>query len=247
MSSRIRIAPALATSVAALALASCTTPQPNAELQQARAAYAAAEQDPAVASGAAGDLQTAKAYLDKANSAEAGNAEAAEVTHRAYMANQQVRIAYQRAELQRIEAQARNTPRALAASGDVYFSPGSATIAPGTHGTLDRLVAFLEQNPSQRVRIVGFTDSTGSEATNMRLSQQRADAVRTALVSRGINASRIETQGSGEASPVASNNTAHGRQMNRRAVVMVTNFAITGSGSTTGPEATPPTGGTASH
>jgi outer membrane protein OmpA-like peptidoglycan-associated protein len=240
MSSRKLIAPVIATSIAALALASCTTAPENAELEQAHAALTAAQQDPAVASGGAGDLQAAKAYLDQADSVQGGTGNQTEVTHLAYMANQRVRIAYQTASLQRTMAELHSTPRAMAKSGNVYFKTGQASIVPGKQGTLDRMATFLQRNPDQRVRIEGYADSTGSNAVNKRLSQARADAVRDALVSRGVNASRIEANGNGDASPVASNNTAQGRQMNRRAVVMVSNMAA--SGSTTPPETGPTSG-----
>ena len=230
--------PALSASLAALLLAACATSSQNAQLQHAHAAYDAASKDPAVTAGASGDLQQAAAYLKSADEAQAGG-DQAEVTHRAYLAQQQVQIAYQTAALQRITAEFRSTPRALAGAGNVFFETGQATIAPGAKATIDRLAEFLKQNPEQRVRIDGYADSTGSQATNVALSERRADAVKRALVSRGIDASRIETHAGGPGAPVATNDTAQGRQMNRRATVVVSNFPL-GAGSTSAPAAEQP-------
>lgn len=233
--------PALSISLtAALLLAGCTTTSQNAELQQAHAAYDAASKDPAITTAASPDLQKAAAYLKGADDAQASGTDPAEVTHRAYMAQQQVRIAQQTAALQRIQAEFRSTPRALAGAGNLFFPTGSATITSGTQATIDRLVTFLKENPEQRVRIEGYADSTGNQKSNVALSDRRADAVKAALISRGIEASRIETHGNGIASPVATNNTAQGRQMNRRATVVVSNFGVTSTGSTTPPPPPPP-------
>jgi outer membrane protein OmpA-like peptidoglycan-associated protein len=82
-------------------------------------------------------------------------------------------------------------------------------------------VQFLTEHPDRRVQIDGFTDSVGTDSYNEQLSQRRADAVKSALLSRGIDASRISTQGYGKAYPVASNDDSGGRQMNRRVEVVI--------------------------
>jgi outer membrane protein OmpA-like peptidoglycan-associated protein len=74
----------------------------------------------------------------------------------------------------------------------------------------------MQKNPETKVIIEGHTDSRGSEDYNEQLSQRRAQAVQDALAMRGIDRSRVETVGRGEAYPVASNDTAAGRQQNRR-------------------------------
>jgi outer membrane protein OmpA-like peptidoglycan-associated protein len=71
------------------------------------------------------------------------------------------------------------------------------------------------------VLVEGFTDSTGSDAYNLQLSQRRAEAIRSALSQMGVDRSRIETRGYGEAYPVASNATAGERQMNRRVEIVL--------------------------
>jgi outer membrane protein OmpA-like peptidoglycan-associated protein len=73
------------------------------------------------------------------------------------------------------------------------------------------------------VQIDGFTDSVGSQSSNLDLSQRRADAVRSALIGRGVDPSRIGAQGYGESFPVADNNDSGGRQLNRRVEVVIGN------------------------
>ena len=85
---------------------------------------------------------------------------------------------------------------------------------------LATVVERLKAEPEEKVRISGYTDSTGPEAYNMKLSQRRADAVAAYLTDNGIATDRISTKAFGEADPVASNATAAGRQQNRRAVVV---------------------------
>jgi outer membrane protein OmpA-like peptidoglycan-associated protein len=88
---------------------------------------------------------------------------------------------------------------------------------------MDDLAQFLTDHPNRRVEIDGFTDSTGSSAFNDSLSLNRADAVKGALLARGIDASRISTEGYGSADPVASNDDSGGRQQNRRVEVVIGN------------------------
>ncbi len=110
--------------------------------------------------------------------------------------------------------------------GDVLFATGRATLMPGGLQTVDRLANFLQKYPDRNVLIEGHTDSVGRAEYNMGLSQRRADAVRKALMDRGIGAERITTKGYGESYPVASNKTAAGRQENRRVEVVVLNPGV---------------------
>ena len=87
--------------------------------------------------------------------------------------------------------------------------------------TVDRLAQFMRDYPERSVRIEGHTDSAGSDAANQALSEQRADAVRESLIERGLEAERIATLGYGEARPIAGNETAAGRQQNRRVEIVV--------------------------
>ncbi|MCP1676762.1 outer membrane protein OmpA-like peptidoglycan-associated protein [Natronocella acetinitrilica] len=139
------------------------------------------------------------------------------------------------ADLQRQIAtlQAEVTDRGIVLTlGDVLFATGSAELQPGADGNLNRLVDFLNEHPERRVLIEGHTDSVGSAESNQRLSQRRADAVRSHLVRRGLSQDRLSTSGMGEDRPVASNETASGRQQNRRVEIIIENAPLTsGAGS----------------
>jgi outer membrane protein OmpA-like peptidoglycan-associated protein len=120
------------------------------------------------------------------------------------------------------ELQAEETDRGLVLTlGDVLFETGQATLMPGALTTVDRLAQFMGDYPERTVRIEGHTDSVGSDALNQRLSEQRAAAVRDALVARGVDTRRIQTVGYGATRPIASNDTSGGRQQNRRIEVVV--------------------------
>ncbi len=105
--------------------------------------------------------------------------------------------------------------------GDVLFDTGRAELKPGASRNLDQLAQFLAEHPERRVQVDGFTDSVGTDEYNQQLSQLRADAVRAALIGRGVDPSRIGTQGYGKGYPVASNSDAGGRQLNRRVEVVI--------------------------
>ncbi|MFT3906323.1 MAG: OmpA family protein [Steroidobacteraceae bacterium] len=99
---------------------------------------------------------------------------------------------------------------------EVNFDTNSATIRPDSYGELDRFVQFLNEVPSAHGTLEGHTDSVGSDAYNLKLSQARADAVKAYVVGKGVSGSRLETRGYGESQPVADNKTADGRAQNRR-------------------------------
>ncbi|HSA55711.1 MAG TPA: OmpA family protein [Gemmatimonadaceae bacterium] len=101
------------------------------------------------------------------------------------------------------------------------FATGSATILPDSREQLDNIAAILKAYTNVRVRIGGYTDSSGDVTTNIRLSQQRAEAVRQALIGRGVAASRLTAEGYGAAHPVADNTTEAGRAQNRRIALRV--------------------------
>jgi outer membrane protein OmpA-like peptidoglycan-associated protein len=114
------------------------------------------------------------------------------------------------------------TPRGLVLTlGDVLFDTGKAQLNPGSARKLDQLAQFLADHPERRVQIDGFTDSVGTESYNQGLSQRRADSVKSALVTRGIDPTRIESQGYGKGFPVADNADSGGRQLNRRVEVVI--------------------------
>jgi len=105
--------------------------------------------------------------------------------------------------------------------GDVLFDTGRAELNPGAGRKLDQLAQFLSEHKDRRVQIDGFTDSVGTDAYNEQLSQRRADAVKSALITRGIDPSRVSTEGYGKAFPVANNTDSGGRQLNRRVEVVI--------------------------
>jgi outer membrane protein OmpA-like peptidoglycan-associated protein len=122
------------------------------------------------------------------------------------------------------QLKAKQTDRGLVLTlGDVLFDTGRATLNPGASMKLDRLAAFLNEHPDRHVQIEGFTDSVGTDAYNQDLSERRADAVKAALTMRGIDPSRVGTEGYGKAYPVASNSDSGGRQLNRRVEVVIGN------------------------
>lgn len=104
---------------------------------------------------------------------------------------------------------------------DIRFSSEGATLMSNAEPPINELAEFLRLYPERRILIEGHTDATGSASFNQRLSQQRADVVRDALLSRGVDASRIEAIGIGEDYPIASNDTKAGRERNRRVDVVV--------------------------
>lgn len=104
---------------------------------------------------------------------------------------------------------------------DVLFSTGQADLRAGARANIDRLAQRLNQEPQRKIIIEGHTDSTGTVAINEALSQRRADAVRQYLVNAGVSSDRIISSGKGQDYPVASNNTAEGRQQNRRVEVIL--------------------------
>ena len=104
---------------------------------------------------------------------------------------------------------------------DAGFATGSAQLNSRMYPILESLATGLNQNPAESVEVFGFTDSTGTDAINYPLSENRALTVKNFLVSRGVAAQRISTQGLGPQNPVASNATAQGRAANRRVEIYV--------------------------
>jgi outer membrane protein OmpA-like peptidoglycan-associated protein len=124
------------------------------------------------------------------------------------------------AELDALKA--KPTDRGLVLTlGDVLFDTGKADLNPGASRNLDQLVVFLTDHPERRVEIDGYTDNVGTDSFNLDLSQRRADTVRSVLVNRGIDSTRIATRGYGKDFGVASNVDSGGRQLNRRVEIVI--------------------------
>jgi outer membrane protein OmpA-like peptidoglycan-associated protein len=171
---------------------------------QAREAQAQAAQTQA---------QTAQAQAEQAK----GEAREAQLT----AAQEKERSAQLAAELN-----AKQTERGMVLTlGDVLFDTNKAQLKPGATRSVDRLAQFLKDNPKRTVRVEGYTDSTGSEDHNQELSERRAQSVREAIIAEGIQNDRVQTKGFGENYAVAGNETAAGRQQNRRVEVVISDDA----------------------
>jgi outer membrane protein OmpA-like peptidoglycan-associated protein len=185
----------------------------------------------AMQKGAEGDVADASATRDsvrlaaRTTEADAAQRSAVSSQQQAELSNQQAAVVQERnraLEAQLKDLNAKQTSRGYVITiGDVLFDTNKSDLRVSGSRNMEKLVGFLNQYPQRRAMIEGFTDSSGSDAHNLTLSGQRADAVRSALVDRGIDASRLETHGYGEANPVASNDHAQGRQLNRRVEIIL--------------------------
>ena len=123
------------------------------------------------------------------------------------------------AQLGHVEQDERGT--VLTLSGNLLFASNKATLSSTAEARLDELSAALMTDQGRGIRIEGYTDSRGSENSNMALSKRRAETVRTYLVSRGYEADRVQVEGKGEAQPIASNDDPEGRASNRRVEIII--------------------------
>ena len=192
----------------------------------ARVAAGQAERDQILLATRNAEVQNAKAATSQARMvANEALEQRDQAAQQAAQANQEAAQANQ--EAARLQAEiaqlkATPTPRGLVLTlGDVLFDTGRSELNPGSSRKLDQLAQFLAEHKERRVQIDGFTDSVGSDSYNEELSRRRADAVKSALLVRGIDASRISTQGYGKAFPVANNSDSGGRQLNRRVEVVI--------------------------
>ncbi len=120
-----------------------------------------------------------------------------------------------------------DTPRGLVVTmADVLFASGKYELSQAASLALAKMSGVILAHPGLTLKIAGYTDSTGSDEFNLKLSGQRADAVRMFLVQQGLNPDTVTSMGMGSADPVASNDTAAGRQQNRRVEIVVSGEAI---------------------
>lgn len=126
-------------------------------------------------------------------------------------------------ELEKI-AETRRTDEGIVTrlKGDILFASGKDTVRSEAKNNLNQIAEIIRKYPEDRLRIIGHTDSDGSDALNAELSQKRADAVKYQLILGGVPAEYITTVGMGESQPVASNKTADGKQLNRRVEIEIT-------------------------
>jgi outer membrane protein OmpA-like peptidoglycan-associated protein len=214
-------------------LAGCSsTRAPNASLDQAKVAVANAQNDPAVRTTAPERLADAQEALSTAQTAYNDDEDKSVVDHNAYLAQRYAQIAMEAAKFRSSVAQSANIARVVTLP-EVLFETGKSDLNPRGMQAVHDIASFMHERPDRSIQITGYTDSTGSAQLNAALSDARAASVKTALVSQGIPASRIETKGMGPANPVASNDTAAGRQQNRRVELTFPGAGAVGVGSST--------------
>lgn len=157
-------------------------------------------------------LAQAQAAADK-QAAELAEAQAAAARSQALIAQQ---------EQQLKELNAKKTDRGMVITlGDVLFNVNKAELSSGGINNVKKLADFLNKYPQRKVMIEGHTDSSGSDTYNQALSERRAEAVQKALGNMGVSSARVTTRGYGESSPAATNDTAAGRQINRRVEIVL--------------------------
>jgi outer membrane protein OmpA-like peptidoglycan-associated protein len=193
----------------------------QAELTAAKEAQMKAEAD---AQRAAADLAAQKAAAEQAALQakeqaardEAARAQAATATLRAQLLKQLNEV-----------LQTTDTPRGLVVNmADVLFETNKYALSQDAQLKLAKLSGIIQAHPGLNLAIEGYTDTTGTPEYNLKLSQQRADAVRDFLVSQGLPAETITSKGLGQADPVADNATAAGRKLNRRVEIIVSGEVI---------------------
>jgi len=164
-------------------------------------------------------LQARGSEADRARmQADQAQAQAAQAQAQASDAQQQAdRL---KGELSNLQAQ--QSDRGMVVTfGDVLFAFNKAELAPSATPKLDKLAQFMTESPQRKISVEGYTDSVGSDSYNQQLSLRRADAIKQALVLKGIAPDRVMTQGMGKAFPVADNASPEGRAMNRRVEVVI--------------------------
>lgn len=177
------------------------------------------------------DQRTLEANQANANaqqarlSAQQAQGEAADAQRRADDARAATAQAQARAaqlEAQLADLAAKKTERGMVITlGDVLFGTDLARLNPEGMRTAQKLADVLQQNPQRKVLVEGFTDSTGGAAHNQELSERRATSVRSALQQMGVAGERVALRGYGQAYPVAANDTAANRQLNRRVEIVL--------------------------
>jgi outer membrane protein OmpA-like peptidoglycan-associated protein len=102
----------------------------------------------------------------------------------------------------------------------INFETGKSDIKPESQAIVDQISEMLKSNPSLKISVEGHTDNVGTSATNKTLSENRANAVKNALVTKGIDKSRLSSKGFGQDNPISDNNTEEGKAKNRRVEIV---------------------------
>jgi outer membrane protein OmpA-like peptidoglycan-associated protein len=219
----------------------------RAQADAEAAGRAQAERDRQQADAARADAERMRAQATDAQQQAERDRQAAEAARAAAIAQQQAaqadadaaRQAAAQAEKDKADMRAQllaqlnsilqtqDTARGLIVNmSDVLFDTGKYTLKPGAREKLAKISGIVLAHPGLNLQIEGYTDSVGSDQFNQTLSEQRASAVRDYLVQNGVAAASVTAKGFGKADPVATNDTAEGRQRNRRVQLVVTGDVI---------------------
>jgi outer membrane protein OmpA-like peptidoglycan-associated protein len=211
---------------AARAAAERQTQEAAARAQAALAEQEAAQRAKAEAERARSDAETARAQADAAR--RDAEAQAEQARQRAAQSEQErAQLRDQLRQQLNVILETRESARGLIVNlSDVLFDTARHDLKPGAREKLARVSGILASHPGLRIDIEGHTDSVGTDDYNQRLSERRAESVRNYLVSQSIAPASVTAMGVGEAKPVASNDTASGRQQNRRVELIVSGDAI---------------------
>ena len=194
----------------------------EAQVQRAQALAAQSERDKAAAEAARAAAESARLAAEA--QAQRAQADAAQADREKAALRDQLRQ-----QLNTI-LETRESARGLIVNlSDVLFDTGSANLKSGTREKLAKVAGILLSHPGLKIQVEGHTDSVGDVNYNQRLSENRAESVRSYIVGQGIAHDAVGTAGFGEAHPVASNSTAEGRQQNRRVELIVSGDSITSS------------------
>jgi outer membrane protein OmpA-like peptidoglycan-associated protein len=171
------------------------------------------------------EAESARTAVQAIEEAEQAKALAASSATAAQLAQREAELAMEQANSLRRQLenlQLRQTESGVVVTlGDVLFESGETDLREEAMASLVEVVDLLQSEPDKLIRIEGHTDSTGDAETNLKISEQRANAVFEALVSLGVSAERVTTAGMGEDFPIASNETEEGRSQNRRVDVIL--------------------------
>jgi outer membrane protein OmpA-like peptidoglycan-associated protein len=197
----------------------------SSKASQAVTAGAAAERDKMRLEARTGEADAAKQKLAVSEQSNAQKT-AALAAADANAQRDQARVDRRDARVSDLETQlkdlnAKKTERGMVVTlGDVLFDSGKSKLLPDGSRNMSKLADVFKNNPQSKASIEGYTDSVGSASSNQDLSQRRASAVMADLVSKGVPADRLSTRAHGEEDPAATNDTAAGRQMNRRVEIV---------------------------
>ena len=207
--------------------------QAQAQAEQAQAQAQADAQAKAQAEAAQQQAQAAQQQAQAAQ--QQAQAQAQQASQEAEQAQQRAQQAVQQAQQMRAQLlrqlntilQTQDTPRGLVVRmSDVLFASGHYQLTPEAKLALAKMAGVLLAYPGLKLEIDGYTDSTGSDEVNQTLSDKRAEAVRNFLVAQGVSPDSITSEGFGSANPIASNDSAQGRRMNRRVDMLVSGSVI---------------------